>query len=195
MYYYEVIPIGQMVFNGFTYKSDKKLDIGQRVIIDLRGKFLPGLVYKESETTEFDKIKEIAFPLDNKSFLNEKHIKLMEKVSSKFMAPIGEVARLFFPPLSSDIYKLRITPKSSFSPIQKPIFYKQFLKSFDNASKANKQLREYLDSNLIEIELYRKEITKKIDKFVSLKMDLKRDVEVQCVKICQRGNKLSIHKR
>ncbi|PNR99410.1 hypothetical protein X928_07360 [Petrotoga miotherma DSM 10691] len=173
MYYYEVIPIGQMIFNGFTYKSDKKLEIGQRVIIDLRGKFLSGLIYKEAESTEFSKIKEIAFPLDNKSLLNENHIKLMEKVSSKFIAPIGEVARLLFPPLSSDIYKLRIIPKSSLAPIQKPIFYKQFLKSFDNASKANKQLREYLDSNLIEIELYRKEITNKIDKFVSLKMDLK----------------------
>ncbi|KUK16252.1 MAG: Primosomal protein N [Petrotoga mobilis] len=173
MYYYEVIPIGHMVFNGFTYKSDKKLEIGQRVIVDLRGKFISGLIYKESESTEFNKIKEIAFPLDNKSLLNESHIRLMEKVSSKFMAPIGEVARLFFPPLSSDIYKLRILPKSSLAPIQKPVFYKQFLQSFDNTSKANKQLREYLDSNLIEIELYRKEFTKKIDKFVSLKMDLK----------------------
>lgn len=173
MFYYEVIPIGQLVFNGFTYKNEKKLEIGQRVIINLRGNFIIGLVYKESGYRDENKIKEIEFVLDNHSYLNKNHIELLEIVRKKFMAPIGEVAKLFFPPASSDVFKLRIIPKNSVVPFQKPIFYNQFLKMFKNNIQANKQLREYLDSHLVEIEPYKKEIKDKIDYVVKLNKDLK----------------------
>ncbi|PNR94671.1 primosomal protein N' [Petrotoga sp. 9PWA.NaAc.5.4] len=174
-FFYDIVPIGQRIYKPYTYKYYKSLEIGQRVVIDLRGKFVPGMVYRQAESTFQDniKIKDIEFPLDERSFLNEYHIKLLEKVCSYFIAPIGEIAKLLFPPSSSDVYKLRIIPKNPLAPYQKPVFYKEFLKRYLNSATANKELRNLLDSNLVTLEVYRKNTRELKDNFVVLNMDLK----------------------
>lgn len=99
MYFYDVIPLGQRLFKPYTYKYEKKLEIGQRVVIDLRGKYVQGLVYRESNDPKVVKIKNIEFPLDERSYLSDSHIKLIEKASDYFLAPMGEIAKLLFPQL------------------------------------------------------------------------------------------------
>lgn len=172
MYYYDVIPLGQRLFKPYTYKYEQKLEVGQRVVIDLRGKFVQGLVYRESNTPEILKIKDIEFPLDEKSYLNNSHIKLLERVCNYFLAPMGEIAKLFFPPASSDVYKLKIVPLNELAPFEKPIFYKDFLSLYKDNSTANKKLKELLSTNVVKLDLHKRSIRENKDYFVSLSMDL-----------------------
>ncbi len=96
MYYYDVIPLGQRLFKPYTYKYEQKLEVGQRVVIDLRGKFVQGLIYRESNTPEILKIKDIEFPLDEKSYLNNSHIKLLERVCIIFLHQWGKLLNCSF---------------------------------------------------------------------------------------------------
>jgi len=118
------------------------------------------------------KIKNIEFPLDERSYLSDSHIKLIEKASDYFLAPMGEIAKLLFPPASSDLYKLKIVPLSELAPFDKPIFYKDFLRLYKDNSTANKALKELLSSNVVKLDLHKKSIRENKDYFIILNMDL-----------------------
>ncbi|MBZ4672296.1 MAG: primosomal protein [Deferribacteraceae bacterium] len=91
MKYYDVLlPIPKSYI--LTYKSDKTLDKGLRVVVPLGKRNVTGIVYKQSEKSEFDyEIRDIIEILDNKPFFKENDITFLEKLSAYYGYSLGNV--------------------------------------------------------------------------------------------------------
>lgn len=173
MFYYEVSPIGGKIYDTYTYKYEEKLSKGQRVIINMRGNQSLGLIIKESTNIDSIKIKEIDFILDEKPLINENIFDLIFESTKKFLLPLSEVIRFVFPPLSYDLFRIKIMPLNELSPIQKPTFLNEYYKNFENKKEAKKKLKELINLNIVKLELHEKTIKNKKEWFLSLNKDLK----------------------
>ncbi|WGS64507.1 replication restart helicase PriA [Marinitoga aeolica] len=171
MYYYEVAVFGTYTYNTFTYSYEEKLAPGQRVLIEFRNQQKLGVILSETNKKDY-KIKEIELVIDNIPLINNSHIKLIYSASKKFFMPISEIARLLFPPLSSDKLKIKILPKSSLSGIEKPIFLNEYYKKFKNRKEANKHIKELIKNDLISLSVHIKKTIEKKNNIIILKKNI-----------------------
>ncbi len=90
MNYYETAILNTP--NIFTYQSDKKLNPGDVVEIEVRNRKVLGYVLKEVEKPEFE-CKNILSKLCS---FSEKKQKIIDFISKYYFAPVGEAAGLFY---------------------------------------------------------------------------------------------------
>ncbi|MDZ7611596.1 MAG: primosomal protein N' [Candidatus Moranbacteria bacterium] len=98
MHYYQVIPLIRIHVAGkpcFTYKSKEELARGDLVFIDFKNKKIKGVIYTKAGKPPFP-TKEV-LELIQKEALPGKQLKLAEKMSDYFFAPLGVVLKFFFP--------------------------------------------------------------------------------------------------
>lgn len=91
MKYYDILlPIPKSYI--LTYKSEKILDKGLRVLVPLGKRYVTGIVYRKSEKSEYEyEVKDIKEILDNKPFFNEDEITFLEKLSAYYGYSLGNV--------------------------------------------------------------------------------------------------------
>ncbi|BBE29962.1 primosomal protein N' [Tepiditoga spiralis] len=177
MNYYEVIPFTNLDY--YTYSTELKLEVGQRVMINLRNKMIPALIYKKVEKIPEFKVKEIEFIIDELPLITFKHIKIIEEISKNFAISLGEASKLFFPPISSDMYKLKVVPISPLAPFQKPIFLNEFYKNFKSKSVANKKIRELSKNGIVKLELHIKRTKEKKESFFKLNKSIEEIMKIK----------------
>ncbi|WP_129408223.1 replication restart helicase PriA [Marinitoga lauensis] len=170
MYYYEIAVFGTYTYNTFTYSYEEKLAPGQRVLIEFRNQQKLGVIISETNKKDYE-VKEIELVIDEKPLLNKNHIELAKKTSKKFLMPLSEVAKLLFPPTSSDRIKIKIIPKSTLSNINKPIFLNEYYKHFKTKREANKVLKEMVKNNIVELSVHIVKPKKENNKIIILKKD------------------------
>ena len=172
MNYYNLIPLTGRIFNIYTYKYPEKIYLGQRAIIDFNGKQVIGLVFEENlENNLKDKnIKNIDFIIDKKPILNKYHLELIRKTSEFFLIPLSDTAKLLFPPISTDMYKLLLVPNNELAPFQKKIYLNDFYKMYDDKKKAKERLKELLNNNIVHLTLTTSKFLKEKPKFIDLKI-------------------------
>ncbi len=83
----------------FAYKSDQKLNIGQRVKVDFGGKSCEGFIIAETQSVDFDpsKLKQIICPLDDFVTISSEMLALAEHMREKYHLRYIDVFRLFIP--------------------------------------------------------------------------------------------------
>ena len=87
------------VRSSFSYLSKNQILPGTRVKVSFGSRSLIGVVISSSTKPNFQKdLKSIDSVLDDKELLNKKDIELISWLSNYYKTPIGEVAKLFFPP-------------------------------------------------------------------------------------------------
>ena len=87
------------VRSSFSYLSKNQILPGTRVKVSFGSRTLIGVVISSSTKPNFQKdLKSIDSVLDDKELLNKKDIELISWLSNYYKTPIGEVAKLFFPP-------------------------------------------------------------------------------------------------
>ena len=177
MNYYEVIPFTNLDY--YTYSSELKLLAGQRVMINLRNKLVPALIYKKVEKVPEFKVKEIEFVIDELPLITLNHIKIIEEISKKFAISLGEVSKLFFPSISSDMYRLKLFPISPLAPFQKPIFLNEFYKNFKSKGVANKKIKELSKNGVIRLELHIKKTKEKKERFLKLNKSIEEVMKIK----------------
>ncbi|NUU97337.1 primosomal protein N' [Marinitoga sp. 1138] len=182
-HYYEIAVFGTYTYNTYTYKSTNQLTPGQRVLVDFRNQQKIGVILSETSEKPYN-VKEIELLLDEKPLISQKHIELIKEASIKFLMPISEIAKIVFPPISSDRTRIKIIPKSPLAPIEKPIFINEFYKKFKTKKEANKKLKQLLENHIVSLELYYKRKIEKKDRYISLKLDLNQLLEQ---KVSQAG--------
>jgi len=90
MNYYETAILNTP--NIFTYQSDKKLNPGDVVEVEVRNRKVFGYVIKEVEKPEFE-CKNVLSKLYS---FSEKKQKIIDFISKYYFAPIGAAAGLFY---------------------------------------------------------------------------------------------------
>ena len=87
------------VRSSFSYLSKNQILPGTRVKVSFGSRTLIGVVISSSEKSNSHRdLKFIDSVLDDKELLNKKDIDLISWLSNYYKTPIGEVAKLFFPP-------------------------------------------------------------------------------------------------
>jgi primosomal protein N' (replication factor Y) len=169
MYYYETAVFGTYTYTTFTYSYDEKLRIGQRVLVDFRNQQKLGVILSETTKKDYE-VKDIELIIDNEPLINEKHIEIIKKASKKFLMPISEIAKLVFPPNSSDRIRIKIIPKSQI--FEKEIFLDEYYRNFKTKREANKKLKELIKNNIVELKVHFKKVIEKNDNYIILKKDI-----------------------
>ncbi|MBM7559554.1 replication restart helicase PriA [Marinitoga litoralis] len=169
MYYYETAVFGTYTYTTFTYSYDEKLRIGQRVLVDFRNQQKLGVILSETTKKEYE-VKDIELIIDNEPLINEKHIEIIKKASKKFLMPISEIAKLVFPPNSSDRIRIKIIPKSPI--FEKEIFLDEYYRNFKTKREANKKLKELIKNNIVELKVHFKKVIEKKDNYIILKKEI-----------------------
>ncbi|KAF2955518.1 primosomal protein N' [Marinitoga sp. 38H-ov] len=169
MYYYEIAVFGTYTYTTFTYSYSEKLDIGKRVLVDFRNQQKLGVIISETSKKEYE-VKDIELVIDNEPLINKHHIDLVEKASKKFLSPISEIAKLIFPPNSSDRIRIKIIPKSPI--FEKEIFLDEYYRSFKNKREANKKLKELIKNEIVSLKVHFKKAIEKKDNIILLKKDI-----------------------
>ena len=95
MYFYDVI-IPRPVDTLFTYKYDKLLDCGIRVLVYIRGVLTPAVIYRLTEPPDYE-CKDIVKPLDiEKPFFSKGYLNLIENISNDYCCGLGEALEALF---------------------------------------------------------------------------------------------------
>lgn len=95
MYFYDVI-IPRPVDTLFTYKYNKSLDCGVRVLVYIKGALTPAVIYRSTEPPDYE-CKEIVKSLDiEKPFFSREYLNLIENISNDYCCGLGEVLEALF---------------------------------------------------------------------------------------------------
>ncbi|WP_245612780.1 replication restart helicase PriA [Kosmotoga pacifica] len=135
---------GSPLRSVFTYHCEEELAVGQRVMVNFAGRNVVGYITGIGIKPEF-KTKSILKPLEEQIYLSEKDIELAAWTVENYLAPVGKVFDLFFPPgrlLRSRSYVIPLDPELPFSG---PIKIDEALKIFDRSQlqklKAQRKLK------------------------------------------------------
>ncbi|WP_025209466.1 replication restart helicase PriA [Hippea sp. KM1] len=95
MFFYSVLfPLA--IDEGFVYRSDKRLKVGQRVLVDFKGRVRIGVVLKEEDEPDYQ-TKPVIEQLDEEPVVSCELIKTLEFFSFYFMAAKGMLLRSALP--------------------------------------------------------------------------------------------------
>jgi primosomal protein N' (replication factor Y) len=95
VYFYDVI-IPRPVDTLFTYKYDKLLDCGIRVLVYIKGTLTPAVIYRLTEPPDYE-CKDIIKILDiEKPFFSKKYLNLIGNISNDYCCGLGEALEALF---------------------------------------------------------------------------------------------------
>ncbi|MGE0033369.1 MAG: hypothetical protein AB7S45_05760, partial [Pseudothermotoga sp.] len=86
----------------YSYKSQEKLEPGERVIVDFHGRKAIGYVVKVSDKPVNRELKEILQRLDRVSYLDQSDVEALERIFERFFSPPGLLFDLAFPSFIDD---------------------------------------------------------------------------------------------
>ncbi|OAA31320.1 primosomal protein N' [Kosmotoga arenicorallina S304] len=118
---------GSPLRSAFSYHYEGELSIGQRVVVDFAGRNVVGYITSISSKPQF-KTKPISRPLEKQVYLTPADITLAKWTVENYLAPIGKVFDLFFPPgklLKSSSF---VIPINSELPFSEPLKMSEALK-------------------------------------------------------------------
>lgn len=101
----------------FSYHFDDELAVGQRVAVNFAGRNVIGYIAGIGSKPQF-KTKPISKPLENQVYLSPEDVALINWTVENYLASIGKVFDLFFPPgklLKSNSHVIPISPELPFS--------------------------------------------------------------------------------
>ena len=101
----------------FSYHFDDELAVGQRVAANFAGRNVIGYIARIGSKPQF-KTKPISKPLENQVYLSPEDVALINWTVENYLASIGKVFDLFFPPgklLKSNSHVIPLSPELPFS--------------------------------------------------------------------------------
>ncbi len=96
MFYYNVV-FNIALNKGFTYKSDKEINIGTRVLVDFHNRKKVGVVFEKTTQCNLKDIKDIICIIDEKPVISEELIKTINFASYYYLCPKGLVLKNSLP--------------------------------------------------------------------------------------------------
>ncbi len=134
MFYYKVA-VAVPYLSFLTYKSQYALNIGAVVRVEVRKRYVLGIIYEITQSVEDEQIKEITEVSDEISIKNE-YLNFIQKLSNYYTYPIGTVIHKIVPlrfiePVLSKIRE----PKTEYNNVvlndEQQVVYDEIKKGFD----------------------------------------------------------------
>ncbi|AJC74615.1 hypothetical protein AJ81_00540 [Pseudothermotoga hypogea DSM 11164 = NBRC 106472] len=130
----------------YSYKSQEKLEPGERVIVDFHGRKTIGYVVKVSDKPASRELKEILQRLDRVSYLDQSDVEALESISERFFSPPGLLFDLAFPSFIDDYAETvveSLTPLVGFESLPLGEFIKKY---------GHDALKNQLDKGYIQLK-------------------------------------------
>lgn len=144
--YIEVAISNGPFFETYTYETSLSLKPGQRVEIDFANRIIVGYVINTGLEKPDFKTKEIRGVIDVEPYLSQYDLDLALYCHRNFLAPVGKVFDLFFPPGKIIQSKKFLLPAEENAPFDKAVSYESGMKKY-----GEEKIKEWLESNLIKI--------------------------------------------